>query len=105
MFQYSPRPGTPAAELPNQIDRDLIQERFDRLVALQDGITFDSNRVMVGHRYEVLVEGPSKRDLEIITARTRGAKPVHVPGSWEPGSLFTAEVTRAAPHHLVARAV
>jgi tRNA-2-methylthio-N6-dimethylallyladenosine synthase len=105
MFQYSPRPGTPAAGMPDQVDRGVIQERFDRLVALQNEITFDSNRAMVGSEYEVLVEGPSKRDPEIITARTRGAKPVHVPGTWEPGALLTARVTRAAPHHLAARAV
>jgi tRNA-2-methylthio-N6-dimethylallyladenosine synthase len=105
MFQYSPRPGTPAADMPDQVDRGVIQERFDRLVALQNEITFASNRAMVGYEYEVLVEGPSKRDPGIITARTRGAKPVHVPGSWEPGTVLTARVTRAAPHHLVARAV
>jgi len=104
-FQYSPRPGTPAAEMPNQVDREVIQERFDRLISLQNQITFDSNQAMVGHRYEVLVEGPSKRDAKVVTARTRGAKPVHVPGTWNAGTFFAAEVTRAAPHHLLARAV
>ena len=56
---------------------------------------------MVGRRYEIMVEGPSKRDPSLITGRTRGNKLVHVPGSWEPGSFFDTEVVRAAPHHLI----
>jgi tRNA-2-methylthio-N6-dimethylallyladenosine synthase len=101
MFQFSPRPGTPAAELPDQVPAAVVQERFDRLVALQNRITFEKNQEMEGGRYEVLVEGPSKRDPALITSRTRGNKPVHVAGAWEPGSFLDVQIVRAAPHHLV----
>jgi tRNA-2-methylthio-N6-dimethylallyladenosine synthase len=101
MFQYSPRPGTPAATMDAQVAPSVVQERFERLVAMQNAITFERNRAMVGGHYEVLVEGPSKRDPARITARTRGNKPVHVGGTWQPGSTFDVTIERAAPHHLV----
>ena len=43
----------------------------------------------------------SKRDPDMVTARTRGAKPVHVRGTWEPGTIFDVIIERGAPHHLV----
>jgi tRNA-2-methylthio-N6-dimethylallyladenosine synthase len=101
MFQYSPRPGTPAATMDSQVPPPVVQERFERLVAMQNAITFERNRAMVGGRYEVLVEGPSKRDPALVTARTRGNKPVHIAGTWQPGSTFDVTIERAAPHHLV----
>ncbi|MDJ0960531.1 MAG: tRNA (N6-isopentenyl adenosine(37)-C2)-methylthiotransferase MiaB [Acidimicrobiia bacterium] len=101
MFQFSPRPGTPAAEMGDRVPAEVIQERFDRLVELQNRITLERNQEMVGQRYEIMVEGPSKRDPSLITGRTRGNKLVHVPGSWEPGTFFDAEIVRAAPHHLI----
>jgi tRNA-2-methylthio-N6-dimethylallyladenosine synthase len=101
MFQFSPRPGTPAADMEDQVPAGVIQERFDRLVALQNAITLERNREMVGQHYEIMVEGPSKRDPALITGRTRGNKLVHVPGSWDPGSFLDARITRAAPHHLI----
>jgi len=100
MFQFSPRPGTPAAEMKNHTDSDTMQDRFARLVELQNRITFDRNREQVGRTFEVMVEGPSKRDLSVATTRSRGNRLVHVAGGWEPGSTFTVEITRAAPHYL-----
>ena len=104
MFQFSPRPGTPAANLPDQVPADVVQERFDRLVALQNDITFASNRSLVGRRLEVMVEGPSKRDPDMATTRSRGGVLVHVAGRWTPGTVFEVDVTRAAPHHLIGSA-
>jgi tRNA-2-methylthio-N6-dimethylallyladenosine synthase len=100
MFQFSPRPGTPAADMEDQVPADVVTRRFDRLVELQNTITFERNREQVGLTVEVMVEGPSKRDASIATTRTRGNRIVHVPGEWPAGTLFTAEVTRAAPHYL-----
>jgi tRNA-2-methylthio-N6-dimethylallyladenosine synthase len=100
MFQFSPRPGTPAASMPDQIPAAVVQERFERLVGLQDGITLGRNEARVGRVEEVMAEGPSKRDPSIATTRSRGNRIVHVPGRWEPGSVFRAVVTRAAPHYL-----
>ena len=104
MFQFSARPGTPAAKMDGHVEQDVIQERFDRLVALQSRITLERNEEMVGRRYEVMVEGPSKRDPNLVTSRTRGNKLVHVVGTWAPSTILDVEITRAAPHHLIASA-
>ena len=101
MFQFSPRPGTPAATMDNQIPRAVIQERFERLVELQNRITLESNVAAEGTHQEVLVEGPSKRDQDWITARTRGNRPVHVNGNFPAGSFLDVKITRGAPHHLI----
>jgi tRNA-2-methylthio-N6-dimethylallyladenosine synthase len=104
-FQYSARPGTVAATMPDQIEKAVVQERFDRLVELQNRISLESNQATVGQVAEVLVEGPSKKDPEIITARTRGNRPIHAPGSYEPGRYLAIEITKAAPHHLIGRVI
>ncbi|MDJ0925363.1 MAG: tRNA (N6-isopentenyl adenosine(37)-C2)-methylthiotransferase MiaB [Acidimicrobiia bacterium] len=102
-FQFSPRPGTVAAEMDCQIPKHVVQERFERLVALQRGISLEKNEAMVGDVEEVLVEGPSKKNPAMTTARTRGNKPVHAPGEYAPGAYLEMEITAAAPHHLVGR--
>ena len=100
MFQFSPRPGTPAAEMDDQIDEQTVQERFDRLVAQQNRITFEHNEAAVGAKAEVLVEGPSRRDADVATTRTEGNRIVHVRGEFTPGSFLDVRITRAAPHYL-----
>lgn len=100
MFQFSPRPGTPAATMEGHVPADVVQARFDRLVALQNEITFERNREQVGRVESVMVEGPSKRDDTVATTRTRGNRIVHVAGEWDPGTFFDVRITRAAPHHL-----
>ena len=104
-FQYSPRPGTAAATMADQVPKETVQERFDRLVELQNRISLEKNRAAVGKVVEVLVEGPSKKDPTVITARTRGNKPLHAPGLHEAGTYLHAEITAAAPHHLVGRVI
>lgn len=105
MFQYSPREGTPAATMDGHVDSAVIQERFGRLIELQNRITFEKNVEMEGGVYEVMIEGPSRKDPEMATARTRGNKLVHLPGSWSPGTVLDAEIVRAAPHHLMGRPI
>ena len=100
-FQFSPRPGTPAATMDDQVPPGVVQERFDRLVALQNEIAFASNQALVGRTLEVMVEGPSRKDPAVVTTRTRGNRPLHIAAALEPGSYHQAVVTRAAPHHLV----
>jgi tRNA-2-methylthio-N6-dimethylallyladenosine synthase len=104
-FQYSARPGTPAATMDGRVSKEVVQARFDRLVELQNRISLEKNEESVGRIEEVLVEGPSKKDPTVMTARTRGNKPIHAPGVYEPGSYLSVEVTRAAPHHLLGRVV
>ncbi len=104
-FQYSARPGTVAATLPDQLDKAVVQERFERLVAMQNNISLASNEAMVGRVEEVLVEGPSKKDPGVTAARTRGNKLVHSPGEYKPGTYLMMEITKAASHHLLGQVV
>lgn len=104
-FQYSPRPGTRAATMPDQVAADVVRERFDRLVALQNQISLEKNLELVGSRREVLVEGPSKKDPSVVTSRTRGNRPLHIVGTHPAGAYLEVEVTRAAPHHLFGEVV
>jgi tRNA-2-methylthio-N6-dimethylallyladenosine synthase len=106
-FQYSARPGTHAAELAEQVPKDLVQERFDRLTALVNDIAWQENRRLVGSTVELLVADTSgKKDGEThrLTGRARDNRLVHfVPGDLDvrPGDLVEVEVTHAAPHHML----
>ena len=157
-FQYSPRPGTPAADLPDQIAKSVVQERFERLVELQERISFEESRRQVGRSVEVLISaGEGRKDGEShrISGRGEDNRLVHValppgvlaglpaegdggtaghlrlgergdprlaepsdprlagpsdlrlaepidPRLPRPGDVVSVDVTRAAPHHLVA---
>jgi tRNA-2-methylthio-N6-dimethylallyladenosine synthase len=104
MFIFSPRPGTRAALMTDRfVPDDVIAERFSRLVAVQDESSLKTNQAMVGGRYEVLSEGPSKKNATVAATRTRGGKLVHIPGFFDPGQLLEATILDAAPHHLVGR--
>jgi tRNA-2-methylthio-N6-dimethylallyladenosine synthase len=104
MFIFSPRPGTAAAEMEDDfVDPDAIQRRFDRLADVQNRISGELNQELVGVTLEVLAEGPSKKDPDMATTRTRTGKVVHVPGHIPPGTFLDVEITRAHQHHLVGR--
>jgi tRNA-2-methylthio-N6-dimethylallyladenosine synthase len=103
-FQYSPRPGTRAATFDDQVPKDVVQERFDRLTALQESVSLERSRAQVGTVAEVLVEGPGKRG-PLAQARTRGNRIVHLDGAWEAGTFLDARITSAAPHHLIGEPV
>ena len=102
MFLFSPRPGTRAADMVDEfVPAELIQERFGRLVELQNRISAEKNAEMVGARVEVLTEGPSKKDPNVATTRTRTGKLVHVPGRFETGKFFDVLIEAGHQHHLV----
>jgi tRNA-2-methylthio-N6-dimethylallyladenosine synthase len=105
-FQYSPRPMTAAASFDGQVPKEVTQERFDRLVSLQEEISAERNRALVGRVEEVLVEGPSKKDPARLTGRTRSNKLVHFDsaGATE-GSLERVRITDARTHHLMGELV
>jgi tRNA-2-methylthio-N6-dimethylallyladenosine synthase len=103
MFVYSPRQGTPAATMEDQVEPGVASERFDRLVGLQREITLEKNSALIGTTLSVLAEGPSRKDPNMATGRTRGNKIVHIPGSYQPGTFFDAIVETAAPSHLMGR--
>ena len=100
-FQYSPRPMTAAADLPDQLPKEVVQERFERLIALQEEVSLEQNRHAVGRMEEIVVEGPSKKDSTRLTGRTRTNKVVHFPsdGARE-GAFRSVRITGAHPHHL-----
>lgn len=112
-FQYSQRPGTPAADLPDQLPKAVVQERYERLQALQECICADENAAQVGRVVEVLVaEGGGRKDgaTRRVSGRAADNRLVHlalpddlpVAGTPRPGDLVTVRVTHGAPHHLVA---
>lgn len=82
-FIYSPRKGTPAAEMPDQVPQEVKKERFQKLLDLQNRISWELNQQMLGKIEEVLVEGTSKTDPAKLSGRTRGNKIVIVDGPEE----------------------
>jgi tRNA-2-methylthio-N6-dimethylallyladenosine synthase len=102
-FQYSPRPGTAAANFDDHVPKEVVQERFDRLVVLQEEISLERNRELVGRTVEILVEGEGRKGN--LRARTRTNKLVHAAGEVEPGSFALATIEAAHPHHLDATLV
>lgn len=99
-FQYSPRPGTMAAVMADQISKEVVQERFDRLIAAQERISLELNQDLMGSTSEVLVEGPAKKGVGKVTARTRTNKLVHVSSVASAGEFLDVRITGAAPHFL-----
>jgi tRNA-2-methylthio-N6-dimethylallyladenosine synthase len=106
-FQYSKRPGTPAAEMDLQVPKAVVQERYDRLVTLQEQISWELNKELVGKTLEVLVsagEGRKDADTRRMSGRARDGRLVHfTPGeaTVRPGDVVQATITYGAPHHLV----
>ena len=100
-FQYSPRPMTEAARFGDQVPKEVVQERFERLVALQQRISLEQNMRHVGRAVDVIVEGISKKDPGRLSGRTRTNKLVHFEsdGARE-GSWRTVRITAAHHHYL-----
>jgi tRNA-2-methylthio-N6-dimethylallyladenosine synthase len=106
-FQYSKRPGTPAATMADQVPKAVVQERYERLIALQEEVSWDAAKALLGREVEVLVNSSDGRKdgaTGRVSGRARDGRLVHVAGEARPGDVVTAEVTYAAPHHLVADA-
>ena len=104
-FQYSKRPGTPAATLDDQVPKEVVQDRYDRLVATLEELTLAENQKLVGQTVEVLVSvGEGRKDGHTgrMSGRARDGRLVHFVAGPEirPGDVVHATVTYAAPHHL-----
>jgi tRNA-2-methylthio-N6-dimethylallyladenosine synthase len=100
-FRFSPREGTEAATMPDQVPPEVAAERLERLVAVTERLALERNRALVGRRVEVLVEeAASRKDPTRCTARTRTNKVVHLPAGPRPGELLDVVVVGAHPHHL-----
>jgi tRNA-2-methylthio-N6-dimethylallyladenosine synthase len=109
-FQYSKRPGTPAATMEDQIDKDVVQERYERLVKLVNQISWEENLAQVDKSVEILVahsEGRKDGNTNRRSGRTADGRLAHFDlGSLiaRPGDFLTGTVTSAAPHHLIGEA-
>jgi tRNA-2-methylthio-N6-dimethylallyladenosine synthase len=112
-FQYSKRPGTPAATLDGQVPREVVQERYERLVELVNEIAWAENQRLEGRTLELMVaEGEGRKDATThrLSGRARDNRLVHFApvapdGSVldvRPGDMVEVVVSYAAPHHLVA---
>ena len=109
-FQYSKRPGTPAAELPGQVPKAVVSERYQRLIELQERISLEENTAVIGQSVELLVAtGEGRKDAATarMSGRARDGRLVHFePGEFgeqiRPGDVVVTTVTGAAPHHLIA---
>lgn len=111
-FQYSPRPGTPAATMADQIPKEIVQYRYERLLALQERICLEENTALLGQEVELLVQegGGRKNDAtERMSGRARDGRLVHFapigsPDTIRPGDVVHVTLTDAKPHYLIADA-
>jgi tRNA-2-methylthio-N6-dimethylallyladenosine synthase len=94
-FVYSPRAGTEAASLPDQIQDDVKRDRIERLVEVVQQVAERRNRERIGGIEEVLVEGPSRTDAALIRGRTRRNTTVNFTGTASPGDLVQVEIQDA----------
>lgn len=114
-FQYSPRPGTPAATMTEQVPPEVVKERYGRLLALQERISEEENAKLVGREVELLVsqsDGRKNAETHRMSGRSRDGRLVHfIPSESEPGVVdrkirpgdyVTVRVTDSAPHFLIA---
>jgi tRNA-2-methylthio-N6-dimethylallyladenosine synthase len=111
-FQYSKRPGTPAAELPDQLPKAVVQERYERLLEVVNQIAWEENQKQIGSRIEVLIgnsEGRKDDRTNRLTGRARDNRLVHI--DWldevnvpRPGDMVWVDVTDAKPYFLIATA-
>ncbi|HEX6967481.1 MAG TPA: tRNA (N6-isopentenyl adenosine(37)-C2)-methylthiotransferase MiaB [Micromonosporaceae bacterium] len=107
-FQYSKRPGTPAASMDDQVPKETVQDRYDRLIAAVEEVTWAENRKLVGETVEVLVAvGEGRKDDRTgrMSGRARDGRLVHftagdLAGQIRPGDIVHTTITYAAPHHL-----
>jgi len=100
-FLYSPRPGTPAAELPDDTPQETKLERLARLQAAIDANARTMSARMVGTRQQVLVEGPAKKNPRELCGRTANNRVVNFAGDTRlRGTFVELEITAALAHTL-----
>ncbi len=113
-FQYSPRPGTPAATFADQVPPEVVKQRYQALQAVSEEVAWEENKRLVGRRVELLVaEGEGRKDgaTHRLSGRAPDNRLVHftpadaIDERPRPGDVVTAEITYAAPHHLVSDVV
>ncbi|HXW87339.1 MAG TPA: tRNA (N6-isopentenyl adenosine(37)-C2)-methylthiotransferase MiaB [Streptosporangiaceae bacterium] len=110
-FQYSIRPGTPAAAMPGQVPPEVVADRYERLAALVADVSLQENRKLIGRTVQVLVavgEGRKDSATHRMSGRARDNRLVHFAPPHpapRPGDVITTLVTGVAPHYLLADGV
>jgi tRNA-2-methylthio-N6-dimethylallyladenosine synthase len=101
-FKFSPRPGTPAADFPDQVPESVRATRLATVLSLQDELSLERNQAWIGRQVEVLVDRElSKRDSGLAAGRTPQNKIVHFGGGQVvEGNLTSVQITAATSHHL-----
>jgi tRNA-2-methylthio-N6-dimethylallyladenosine synthase len=94
-FVYSPRAGTEAAAMREQISEEVKRDRIERLVVVVQRVAAERNAERVGRIEEVLVEGPSRTDPTLVRGRTRRNTTVNFSGSAQPGELVEVRIDAA----------
>ncbi len=102
-FVYSPRRGTEAAAMEGQVADDVKRQRIERLIDLVQHHAARRNAALVGGTEQVLVEGPSRTDPDLVRGRSRGNKMVNFAGPAEPGELVDVLIERATSQTLGGR--
>jgi tRNA-2-methylthio-N6-dimethylallyladenosine synthase len=109
-FQYSKRPGTPAATMPDQVNDEVMAVRYNQLHQVQQEISKSENAKLIGKQVQLLVsahEGRHDLDLKRVTGRAADFRLTHFDNSANtarPGDLVTVQVTEAFANHIVAGA-
>jgi tRNA-2-methylthio-N6-dimethylallyladenosine synthase len=100
-FNYSPRPFTKAADMSGHVEDTLKSDRLNEILALQDGITFQKNKALVGTVQEILLEGESETNSDKLTGRTSSNKIVTIPKTYsQKGAIIRVEITKSRRHSL-----
>jgi tRNA-2-methylthio-N6-dimethylallyladenosine synthase len=100
-FKFSPKKGTRACEMKNQVEEPVKSIRLNQILKVQEGITYRRNKMLEGTIQEILIEGPSETDEEMLVGRTRTNKIVTVKGFPEAeGSLRRVIIEKARLHSL-----
>jgi tRNA-2-methylthio-N6-dimethylallyladenosine synthase len=94
-FVYSPRAGTEAAAMPDQVPDEVKRDRIERLVEVVQRVAAERNAQRIGRVEEVLVEGPSRHDQQLLRGRTRRNTTVNFSGEAAPGELVPVEIAGA----------
>jgi tRNA-2-methylthio-N6-dimethylallyladenosine synthase len=94
-FVYSPRSGTEAATMPDQVREDVKRQRIERLIDVVQRVAHERNRERIGRVEQVLVEGRSRTDATLLRGRTRRNTTVNFSGSAAPGELVDVRIEDA----------
>jgi len=106
VFKYSPRPGTAAARRPDDVPMADKKRRNVDLLALQEQISAEARKSLIGHELDVLVEGASKKDAERLVGRTRNNDIAHFPGPTSlAGKMVAIRILAATPLTLAGEVV